>query len=639
MYSKKIIKWSLGLFFLHFILIGSAQQILFDKGIRAGELQLFPELSNPNNFYYLPDKVVVASHPDGKPIFSFIRYVRNSSTATGGQTITEANDAGGVLHVLVNLSVPPDMVRDAQRELQRINGGGQIMGPIVYKSGKIAVISSIVGTDGEMTRKVIGLGAAPILENEKAAVSVLLTKQGADILWATFQTPTPDLSFAFEMDARGYLSPKNVKIEANFEQIYSHKAFEAAAVSPVFAAEIKVAFDDLVNKGAIKVTQIGDDAELNKMRETAYNQLVNLIFDKVGGQSLNDLNQIMPGQKSMLDRATDMLNSARTEAKADNEKIEKSEKEKAEHQAQVREGARTAMDSVYKSRGIAYAPTSKPSSSSPQDAKATPRVPIPSFAVTASFVFKEVKRRGTYFIDLNKYTEDQRTFPFAENVGNILSKCPTCFFNVNLDDPLYKQREVQIRLVDVNASDFDKYINSVEVIMHKLHQNGEETEGNILIDKIAFNEKGNNFSMIYGWKGDEDRAKWLEYEYKTRWIFAGGYSIESDWQKQISAVIPLSPPLIKKDVYVEVDPELVNTEGVRGVEVKLSYKQGDHEDTRLVNFKVNDNVLSKSTELLLPKNVDDYNYEVTWFLKGKQPLKIPKTPYNYGSLYLDSLTH
>ncbi|HJW28316.1 MAG TPA: hypothetical protein VJ508_03600, partial [Saprospiraceae bacterium] len=356
----------------------TGQQVLFDKGVRAGQLEVFPELSNPNNYYYLPDKVAVATHEDGTPEFSFIRYVRNSSTATGGATITEANDAGGILHVLVNLTVPQDMLRDAQRELQRINSAGTIVGPIIYKAGKIALVSSVVGTDGEMTKKVIGLGAAPILENEKAAVSVLLTKQGADILWATFHTPTPDLSFAFEMDARGYLSPKNVKIEADFEQIYSHKAFEAAAVSPVFAAEIKAAFDDLANKGAIKVTQIGDDPELNKMRETAYNQLVNLIFDKVGGQSLNDLTSVLPGQqKSMLDRATDMLNSARTEAKADNDKIEKSEREKMEYQMKAREGARTAMDSTYKARGIKYDPTSKPFNTNPGDEAKTPKVPIP----------------------------------------------------------------------------------------------------------------------------------------------------------------------------------------------------------------------------------------------------------------------
>jgi hypothetical protein len=245
----------------------SAQQILFDKGIRAGALTVFPELSNPDNYYYLSDKIQVSKHPDGSPEFSFMRYVRNTAPGNTTNAITETNQAGGVLHVLVNLAVPEEMIREARQELLRINGSAKLMGPIIFKSGKVAVISSVIGDNGELTRKVVGLGSAPILEGEKAAVSVLLTKEGADILWATFQTATPDLSFQFEMDVRGYLSPKNIKIEANFDQIYKHRTIEAAAVSPVFALEIKDAFDDLSNSGAIKVTQVGEDEGLNKLKE------------------------------------------------------------------------------------------------------------------------------------------------------------------------------------------------------------------------------------------------------------------------------------------------------------------------------------------------------------------------------------
>ena len=31
-----------------------------------------------------------------------------------------------------------------------------------------------------------------------------LTKLGAKILWESFQTPTPDISFSFEMDVTGF---------------------------------------------------------------------------------------------------------------------------------------------------------------------------------------------------------------------------------------------------------------------------------------------------------------------------------------------------------------------------------------------------------------------------------------------------
>jgi len=629
---KKIIPIILALLYLPMIVV--SQQILFDKGVRAGQLTAFPELSNPNNYYYLPDKISVATHPDGKPQFSFIRYVRNVSDPESSGGITESNQAGGVLHVLVSLSIPDEMRKEAEREIQRLNGSAKLMGPVIYKSGKVAVISSIIGTDGEMTKKVVGLGSAPILEGQKAAVSVLLSKEGSDILWATFQTPTPDLSFQFEMDARGYLSPKSVKIEANFEQIYSHKSIEAAAVSPVFAAEIKAAFDELSNSGAIKVTQIGEDADLNKMKETAYNQLVNLMFDKVGGEGAADFNRLLPhNSKSMLDRATEMLTRARTEARQENQRIERAEQQRAEREARARQSANRLMDSIYRARNIPVPPGGDQEGDSDRDR--VRRVPVPSFAITASLVLKKVKRTGKYFIDLNKYTEDQRTFPFAENVGNMLKTCPSCFFSVNLDDPLYKQRDISVRLVGVNNTDFGNYISSVEVMMRKKHENNETTLDNVIIDKNAFNTKANNFRMQYGWKGDNNREKWLNYEYKTKWVFGGGFSIETDWMEQEFSSIDMVPPLVKKDVYVELDPDFINEKKVRAAEVKIYFKNGDREDLRSVNLRANSDVLSKSVELILPKEVDNYDYEVTWFLKGKPPHKVKRTTYNYGSIYLD----
>ncbi len=612
---------------------GWSQQILFDKGVRAGELTLFPELGNVNNYYYLPDKIEVSKNASGQPQFSFIRYVRNTKpTAASASGISESDDAGGVLHVLVNLSIPPDMIRDSERELQRKFGSAKIIGPVIYKSGKIALISSVIGTDGQMTQKVVGIGNAPIMEGQKAAVSVLLTRAGADLLWATFQTPTPDLSFAFEMDARGYLSPKNVRIEADFEQIYKNQTIEAAVVSPVLAAEINLAFENLSNSGAIKVTQIGEDADLNKLKETAYNQLVNLMFDRVGGQSATDLNSVLPGNnRSMLDRATDMLNRARTEAREDNNRLE----EQAMRERQARSTARRAILEEYRTRS--QTPPAWLADTSGNAPNAVQRVPVPSFAIAASFRLKEVHRTGKYLIDLNKYTEDQRTFPFAENVGDVLKTCPTCFNSVNLDDPLYKQRDIHVRLVDVNSNDFGPYISSVEVLMRKKHENGELTQASVIVDKTAFNSFGNDFPMQYGWKGDNNRDKWLNYDYKTRWVFSGGFAVETDWKTTQFGSIDLDPPLLKKTVYVEMDPDFATESNIRAADIKLYYKNGDKETLKTVNIKTADNVLSKSVELILPRAVDDYQYEITWYPKAKEPIRVPRKSSSLGSLYLFSL--
>ncbi len=611
---------------------GHSQQIVFDRGVRIGELTAFPDVSIPTNYYYLPDKIQLATQADGTLAFSFLRYVRNAENTSSG-TISESNDAGGIIHAVVNLSIPAEQIRSAERELQKKIPGAKLMGGVMYKSGKIALISSIIGSDGTLTKKVVGLGSAPVLEGQKAAVSVLLTKQGADILRATFKTPTPDLSFQFEMDSKGYQSPKSCKIEADFEQIYSNKTVGIAAVSPVFAAEIQSAFEDLSNSGAIKVTQIGEDAELNKMRETAYNQLVNLMFDRVGGQGEQDLNSLRPDQqRGLLDRATDLLNHSREEAIQQNERARTENRENA-NAALSRERVRAIsyMDSVYRTRGIRLPP------SSVQNPPQVEQVPVPSFAITASFVQKKTRRTGKYVVDLNKYTEDQRTFTFSENVGNVMEKCPKCFVDVNIDDPLYKQRDVIVKLVGIATQDFDTYINSVEVVMRKKHENNDMTLQSLLIDKVAFNAQANNFKMQYGWKDDNNRTKWLKYDYKTKWTFQGGMTVETDWKQQEFSAISLVPPMVKKDVYVEIDPTLVQDKGFRAAEVRLYYKNGESELSKTLSLKSADNILSKSAEIILPQGIDDYMYDITWFVKGKQPFKTTRIPYNAGTLFLETI--
>jgi len=75
---------------------------------------------------------------------------------------------------------------------------------------------------------VVGVGNAPILDDQKAAISIQLTKLGSKLLWESFHTATPDISFSFEMTLDGYNAPKRALLEAHFDQIYEHQSFAAA---------------------------------------------------------------------------------------------------------------------------------------------------------------------------------------------------------------------------------------------------------------------------------------------------------------------------------------------------------------------------------------------------------------------------
>lgn len=631
-----------------FSLNAGSQSFLLDKPVGAGDLTLFPDIDNGDSYYYMPNQVQIARHPDGRPMFSFIKYVRNTDASAGtGSQITRSDEAGGIIHAVVSLNVTDEQIKDAERALQRIRSNGKIVGPVIYKSGTVMLISSF-NSEGEDVKRVVGLGTAPILEGQNCAVSVHLTKEASDILWATFETPTPDFSISFEMEIEGYLSPKRAEIKANWDKIYSHQTFQAAMASTIMSAEIVAAFDDLRDQGAIQVTQVGSDEQMDKLVESAYNQLANLMLDKIAGSGVPDVKNLFPGSnKSMLDRATESLEKARKEAIDYNNKQEQLYNERLKADNQARSRAQTSRDSANKARNKTYvAPAGQSSNTesrtpAAQETKGPDRMSVPGLSIALSYRMKKEKRSGEFKINLNKYTQETRMNRFDQNFGGLISQanCPDCFKRVNLDDPLYQQREIYARIDgSINSDDFGKYINSVEVLMRKTHQNGEQTVQGLQINKQLFNDKANNFVMTYGWKGDDDRARWLSYEYKTRWSYFGGASTETDWTKTESAVLALAPDYVRKPVFVEADGDFFNKEKIRAAEVTLFYNINGKEQSKRVTLLPKDSGLSQMDEVVLPRDSNEFEYEIAYFIRGQNaPKVIPRQKTNYGRIYLETI--
>lgn len=644
-----------------------AQQILLDKPVRAGELTVFPDLNDETSYYYVADKVHLATDANGTPEFSFLRYVQN---VRSGATEAEAREGegGGIVHAVVALEVTPDQLKDAQRDLQRLKPGAKIQGPVVYKSGKFGLVSSFTDPKGNLSVQVVGLGNAPILDGQKAAVSMQLTKLGAKVLWESFHTATPDISFTFEMELDGFRSPKRALIEADFDQIYQHRAFAIAGTTPLLAAEIKSAYDDLRQKNAIKVTQVGTDEQMEALVTTAYNKLMEIMFSPANGTGTPSLDSLtnMAGGESLLDKASAMLEKRRADVKAENEQA-KREREEAEEKKRTEAekptapatGAQTPpAPAATEPQPPAPATTGKPgmfgglaalfagaganrpkpySESKPTDGgeyatktakpedkpnpaptppKAETKVPV--FAAIATYELKTVRQHGTYKIDLNKYTTDGLTMRFDQNIGDLRSLLddPGHFLSVNLDDPLYQQREIVVFVDGLNAQDFGQYINFVTVHMRKHHAGGDLTDDEVRIDRANFNKEGNNFKLMYGWKGDNDRTRWMEYEYQPTWSFFGGKTLEGPWQKATAGAINLAPAYLRHTVDLQADPDALTKAQVRLVTVKIYYDLGGAEQMKQAVLNPAKQQLSANVEFMLPRDKQEYGYEISWRLAG-----------------------
>jgi hypothetical protein len=560
-------------------LLPKAQPIFIDQPIEAGDLIIFPHITDSTRFYYLPNKIALGTTQSGKPQFSFLRYVQNVKTAAGEVSQNEG-DGGGIVHALVELKVTDAQLSHAQSELKKKlkRDNAVITGPVIYKGGTFALVSSFAEEGSDFTRKVIGVGRAPVFVGNKAAVSMRLTKLGAKILWESCQTPTPDLSFSFVMDFSGYRSPMQARIEVDWDKVFEHEGFSGGVSVGTpwvsLGADIKASFDELREQGAIKVINLGADDKMEALIDAAYKKILDMMFAPFS----------MP---------------------------------KAEDQS--------AWGKVAQGIGsLAEGPKRPPS----------------LVSLNFAYEMKKQRRTGKYVIDLSKASTENINFRFDENLGSDVAKCKDCFRSVNLDDPFYKQREILVSVDGLNSEQFSKYINFVTVSMKKIHGGGELTTDEVRIAQKEFTEAaGNPFRLLYGWKDakDSQRDAWLRYQYKTVWSFFGGHSVTYDWAETDDLGLNVAPPFHPMAVSVEADPGLLKDAGIRVVTVKFYYDYGAGEQVEQVTLKGTDEVPAQLAEFMLRQGNYNYDYEIVWRLFGNKTLTSGRKRSSDTLLYVDEI--
>jgi hypothetical protein len=139
-----------------------SQEVMLDRMEKCGDLICYPEMDNPNNFYYLPDQPRIASK-DGKPQFSFLKYARTQESGKAG---TGEAGGGGIVHFLVTYGPSEGRIKNAEKSLQERHPNAKIAGPIIYRKGSFALITSFK-EGNELLTKVVAVGKAPLMEGQK----------------------------------------------------------------------------------------------------------------------------------------------------------------------------------------------------------------------------------------------------------------------------------------------------------------------------------------------------------------------------------------------------------------------------------------------------------------------------------------
>ncbi len=286
---------SLSLFFLH------AQEINLDRPTKCGSMLCYPLYDDPNTFYYLPDKPRLA-YKDGKPQFSFLKYARLKEHEKAGIGDTAG---GGIVHFLVTYGASPQDVMEAEAALQEKFPEAKLAGPVIYRKGHFALVTSFTKDNKEFT-KTVAIGKAPLMEGQKAAVSIGLTKEGAEILWESFKSDTPDISILFEMEFAGVREPYKATIEGDWKRIASSHRVRAGFKYAWFGADVDMLFQELRQTGAVKITAKGEDKQMDKIIDSVNAYLLKMMFEPAQPDELTRA-EVEKGGYPNLDKAIEML--------------------------------------------------------------------------------------------------------------------------------------------------------------------------------------------------------------------------------------------------------------------------------------------------------------------------------------------
>lgn len=559
-----------------------AQQVMIDQAARVEDMWCFPSAANPKHWYYLPQTARLATDENGDPVFSFLRYVVNRPAQEGDSKGITTADGGGIVTLMATYDTPAELVQRADRALKRKlqDDEAVLRGPIIFKQGRYLLVSSILREKDGGTQKeqhLLGSGNAPVFEGNEVAFSFDVSPEQSKLLLESFQMSTPDISIVFDMTFSGLADAYDALLEVDWSEVSKNETLGGGASVGVgmfrVGAEIEKGMKELHTQNAIRITTRGASPNMEGLLEKVNSKLLDLMFKKVEPEKTPE-------------KQEDMLASLANLGK-----------------------------NYYKTVSPNY--------------------------VNVSFKYerREIKTTGKTVFHLNHQAPVDRNSMMVANIGDLYARYKddgNRFRTVNLSDAAFQQREIHVGIDGAILPEFEKYVNSVTVTLRKVHQNGAQTLREVVIDRNTFNKESRDFRMVYGWNGDEDRARWLEYEYRTRWSFKGGGLHETDWTRTDINMIDLYAPYVRNTVQLVGDAETLKQQGVRALAIHVEYDFFDGRRSQDLALQTSEQIDGKEIEITLPLGVYAYDYSVTWMRKGQPPVEA-KGSDDSGVIFVDEV--
>jgi hypothetical protein len=261
------------------------------------------------------------------------------------------------------------------------------------------------------------------------------------------------------------------------------------------------------------------------------------------------------------------------------------------------------------------------------------------FGAAVAYKLRDTHFEGTSVMSFDHRATVERHHLVAFNLGDFSRARATderFFRTVNLGDPAFQQREIQVGVDGSLLPELSGAINSVTVTLRKTHGNGAQTLQEVVLDHSNTASGVLGKRLVYGWNGDADRVAWLGYDYRTRWSFRGGGVHETDWTHSDAPMIDLFAPYERRTVQLAGDPGALRARGVRAVVVQVDYPFfNEHRRPQLV-LRPEEPIDQKQIEILMPLGQPAYDVTLTWQMTGGTQLTAQRRDSS-GLVFIDEL--
>jgi hypothetical protein len=512
--------------------------VSYDQGHRVIRgVQLLPDANDKSVFYYLPQYPRLATKEDGTFEFLCLKYTDSTGTASGG-----------LLHALIEFSLPPDLLESVEKDLLKQVPGARIAGPVPLMQATDApdgssfqVVSAVLSDreKGGFTKSVVTSGKAPLTPGSKAVVAAALNHEGATLLWDSFRGNASDVSIAIHACYEAAIEAYNARVTADVNAIYTHFSQVSQVQKDYTRRQMRNVVDDLQRNQILKV-EVLDRTAGTGLQAKEMDALLNLVTGK-----LTEL---------MFDHKTGWAKDPEREAA-----VEANQLLGRQQRGWFSETFGGAEDTKY--------------------------------YTDDQWVLKNRKdiQHNTFSLILSKSSTIKVPLDTAGNLGGLYktfaqgNETNNLYFRiVNLSDPAFELRNVHFYIDGEFVDGFENIFNFVTVNFRKQYETGEAP----VTKSITFDYKTVKAGKVVdnvtfprlGVREDD----WKNFEYQIRWSIKGGPTLSvpadgTNWIKSQDPAISLTPPVRRHVVGIESDRQVYTARKVSSGVLEVAVVLAGHE--------------------------------------------------------------